>query len=553
MGKTPVRMKAVVYALSPFQQKVMPGLWKDLPGKIHHKVSENWISATLLLAPLVGTYTSPNSCCLCAAQPLPSTSASAASNLCECSHHQPPSQANLAAISPQRRSPYPAPSPAPSFPSPAHPPQPPSSCTQPSSASQLLLLLHPAAQIPTSASAATINLHLRPTSQPSVHKGAAQILHPAQPLPSQPSSAAQLLHPAQLSLATPAAAAPSSYPALAAQPSPPAKALQTQLFSKGPAHSTRKGVTVMADSLKEVAPALTVPVPSPVPVSLFRILNRLNTRWEELAQYEPLSDFPSDGAVESKRLDRRHTYQFLMGLKSDFETLRTQILNTSPLPSLYEAFAIVDGDERRRRLLPSLSESPIIVPDQRAFAASSGTHLYCQHCRKPGHLIDRCFMLHPELKQQFPRPRGGGRGGGRSGGRGRGTPRTGAIAEVESIPTDLPDFKQLQLQIAQLQSHLGLAPTFPSSGPTAAIVVETPTALHGSDFEIFAADNPIPPRSLPILEPSPPTPNDSLPPIDSQNPSPCAHAPLPASSLESGMSSPLVSDPPLLDIPLVFL
>ncbi|KAE9460887.1 hypothetical protein C3L33_07194, partial [Rhododendron williamsianum] len=56
MGKTPVRMKAVVYALSPFQQKVMPGLWKDIPGKIHHKVSENWISATLLFTPLVGVY-----------------------------------------------------------------------------------------------------------------------------------------------------------------------------------------------------------------------------------------------------------------------------------------------------------------------------------------------------------------------------------------------------------------------------------------------------------------------------------------------------------------
>ncbi|KAA8550461.1 hypothetical protein F0562_002145 [Nyssa sinensis] len=59
MGKTPVRMKAVVYALSPFQQKVMTGLWKDLPDKIHHKVSENWLSATLLLTPLVGTYTRP--------------------------------------------------------------------------------------------------------------------------------------------------------------------------------------------------------------------------------------------------------------------------------------------------------------------------------------------------------------------------------------------------------------------------------------------------------------------------------------------------------------
>ncbi|KAJ0044983.1 hypothetical protein Pint_06698 [Pistacia integerrima] len=57
MGKQPVKMKAVVYALSPFQQKIMPGLWKDLPDKIHHKVSENWISAVLLLGPLVGTYT----------------------------------------------------------------------------------------------------------------------------------------------------------------------------------------------------------------------------------------------------------------------------------------------------------------------------------------------------------------------------------------------------------------------------------------------------------------------------------------------------------------
>ncbi|KAG0498446.1 hypothetical protein HPP92_002737 [Vanilla planifolia] len=56
MGKAPVRMKAVVYSLSPFQQKVMPGLWKDLPGKLSHKVSENWLSAVLLLGPLLGTY-----------------------------------------------------------------------------------------------------------------------------------------------------------------------------------------------------------------------------------------------------------------------------------------------------------------------------------------------------------------------------------------------------------------------------------------------------------------------------------------------------------------
>ncbi|GFZ09750.1 hypothetical protein Acr_21g0003490 [Actinidia rufa] len=72
----------------------------------------------------------------------------------------------------------------------------------------------------------------------------------------------------------------------------------------------------------------------------------LQTRWEELAQYEPLSDFPNDGAVD---------------------------LNTSPLPSLYEAFTTVDGDEQRHRLLlsHSLPES-----SQMAFAAPSGTRTY---------------------------------------------------------------------------------------------------------------------------------------------------------------------------------
>ncbi|GFZ18408.1 hypothetical protein Acr_27g0001470 [Actinidia rufa] len=366
-------------------------------------------------------------------------------------------------------------------------------------------------------------------------------------------------------------------------------------------------------------------------------------------------------------------------------------------------------------LFHSLLESPPIVPDQRAFASSSGTHLYCQHYHKPGHLIDRCWVLHPELKQQFFRPRRGGRGDGRSGGRGRGTPRTDAIAEVEPIPTDLLyTSNNFSSQIAQLQSHLGLATASQSSGPTAAIVAETPTALHsksghptwildlgannhmtgpdfeedfwqgngvverknryimsvvrcllrgmrvpkyfwhmavltatylinrtpsrvlqgkaplhvlqpastlfsiiprvfgctcfvqnwsptrtklddkavrciflgcssmskgyrcydpatrhmyhsldvtfletvpffsdcppppGSSSEILATDDPIPPRPLPILEPpsSTPPPNGSLLPIASQDPSPRTPAPLPVSSPESGMSSPLVSDIP---------
>ena len=36
MGKTPIRLKEVVYTLSSFEQGVMGGLWKDLPHKMAH-------------------------------------------------------------------------------------------------------------------------------------------------------------------------------------------------------------------------------------------------------------------------------------------------------------------------------------------------------------------------------------------------------------------------------------------------------------------------------------------------------------------------------------
>lgn len=72
----------------------------------------------------------------------------------------------------------------------------------------------------------------------------------------------------------------------------------------------------------------------------------LQSRWAELAQYEPLSEFPIEVvSIVVKRQSRQHTYQFLMGLKSEFDPLRIHILNTSPMPSLYEAFATIDGEE----------------------------------------------------------------------------------------------------------------------------------------------------------------------------------------------------------------
>ncbi|GFY90253.1 indole-3-acetic acid inducible 9 [Actinidia rufa] len=248
----------------------------------------------------------------------------------------------------------------------------------------------------------------------------------------------------------------------------------------------------------------------------------LQTRWEELAQYEPFSDFSSDGAVESKRLDRRHTYQFLMGLKPEFKALRTQILNTSPLPSLYEAFAIVDGDERRRRLLPSISlpETSSTVPDQTAFVAPFGTRPYCHTVTSLVTLLIAALfyilMVAVVVVQLLE----------------------SALLQNRTMHIEIPNLNQLQPKLLNY-SRTWFGSLIIILWSMANIAAESPTALHSSSsFPGIASDlvmeeGSAHPRSLPIL--------DSPPPSLSGSPAP---VPLPASSPDSGISSPVISDLP---------
>ncbi|EFN54772.1 hypothetical protein CHLNCDRAFT_134704 [Chlorella variabilis] len=54
MGKVPIRLREVVYALSPYQQSVMTGLWKDLPHKAAHHAANLRDAVIFCVAPIVG-------------------------------------------------------------------------------------------------------------------------------------------------------------------------------------------------------------------------------------------------------------------------------------------------------------------------------------------------------------------------------------------------------------------------------------------------------------------------------------------------------------------
>ena len=55
MGKVPIRLKEVTYTLSPFEQKILPGLWKDFGYEVRKKLSNNLLDWMVAAVPVVGT------------------------------------------------------------------------------------------------------------------------------------------------------------------------------------------------------------------------------------------------------------------------------------------------------------------------------------------------------------------------------------------------------------------------------------------------------------------------------------------------------------------
>ncbi|GFY95385.1 hypothetical protein Acr_10g0007700 [Actinidia rufa] len=198
--------------------------------------------------------------------------------------------------------------------------------------------------------------------------------------------------------------------------------------------------------------------------SLTKILDGRNLPSISLSASSPLK-----GGSQLAVLTVSIAINFLMGLKPKFEALRTQIVNTTPMPSIFEAFAMVDGDERRHRLLqlppPSVTESTI--PDQMALAASGSR-----------------FSGGRSSSGRAPCSFCGGS---------KASPRTAAISETSygspAAPT-APDFHQLQTQFqnqmeqlqSQFQTQLGSLmqqSSRPNPSPSTAILASgMPTALH---------------------------------------------------------------------------
>ncbi|XP_074282698.1 uncharacterized protein LOC141607237 [Silene latifolia] len=168
--------------------------------------------------------------------------------------------------------------------------------------------------------------------------------------------------------------------------------------------------------------------------SIAHYFGRLKIIWDDIANHEQLPSCncgnctcnlgPKFGAFkENKRL-----HKFLSGLDNNYyATLRSNLLNTSVLPSVNRAYQAAIQEERMRTngASSTTDDTEVLAFQVQSDFKAKGKSVdnsdkYCTHCTRNGHDESMCFLIHgyPDWWGDRPRgPRNSGRGGSSKNGR----------------------------------------------------------------------------------------------------------------------------------------
>ncbi|XP_057540583.1 uncharacterized protein LOC130818430 [Amaranthus tricolor] len=137
---------------------------------------------------------------------------------------------------------------------------------------------------------------------------------------------------------------------------------------------------------------------------------KLKKNWDELNILSslPICSCGSAQAMQKFNEDQR-LIQFLMGLNSDYNHIRGNILMMKPLPSVSQAYALLSQEEKQREVQAAsefINESASMYAsnhnqnqqqriqyDQNYKQKLDGKRTVCNHCKKPGHIASKCYRL----------------------------------------------------------------------------------------------------------------------------------------------------------------
>ncbi|CAL8988728.1 unnamed protein product, partial [Prunus brigantina] len=138
-----------------------------------------------------------------------------------------------------------------------------------------------------------------------------------------------------------------------------------------------------------------------------QLLGSMKSMCNELEVYRPHT---TDAAVLLKKYEEDKIFQLLASLSLEYEDLRSHVLMNLDLPSFANVCATIQREEIRRKVMNM--ETKANTSEARAYM-SNNKHaeervykgkrpdLKCHHCNNTGHVIERCWILHPELKPKF--------------------------------------------------------------------------------------------------------------------------------------------------------
>ncbi|XP_068331447.1 uncharacterized protein [Pyrus communis] len=135
-------------------------------------------------------------------------------------------------------------------------------------------------------------------------------------------------------------------------------------------------------------------------------LVRLKAMWNELDVYLPHT---TDPAIFLKRAEKDRIYQLLGSLNSEYKDIRSHVLMSQEFPTFNNVCATIQREEARKKVINAEHNSrltrtrvyPSNYKTSEAKVYKCSPHLTCKYCNGVGHVEDKCWELHPELKPKF--------------------------------------------------------------------------------------------------------------------------------------------------------
>ncbi|CAO2815585.1 unnamed protein product [Amaranthus hypochondriacus] len=153
-------------------------------------------------------------------------------------------------------------------------------------------------------------------------------------------------------------------------------------------------------------------------MTIAEYFTKVKSLWDGVDNFSPIPTCTCDGCLcnltkKLLTLQQDHIImQFLMKLDSKYNQVRTNILMMNDLSSASIIYRLLQQEERHKevsKLTPISTESMVFAvdrkkpyhkthdhsPQERSMSGTKrNTHYFCDHCKIPGHSIERCFKIH---------------------------------------------------------------------------------------------------------------------------------------------------------------